>query len=863
MLKYSFGQKWHGMRNLGNTVALCAVMLLAAALRLTGVLRADPLWHPDEHFLVFWPLNFLSGDLNPHFFAYPTLQLYLVGLVYGSYFLWQNMFGTGWNVGEFAAVHYFWNDDLLLQLARALSVSLAVGTVWWVICLTRRIYGAGAAPIAGLLLAVCVIHVRQSPLAAVDVPMTFWFVATVWASVRLIDRRGPWDYVLAGIFTGLCGATKYPGLLAGSAVLAAHLSARRPLFHTHLGLAGLAAGASFSAVAPYLLIDYPATTKALRFLASYTASGHHIDLGSGAWFHLSVSLPRGLGWLSMLCAAFAVVESVRKRQRKVWIVLTAALVLYLFLAPSKAVFVRYAMPLMAIQAVIVAGAIQHVARFRWRVLLLLFVVAEPLYGSVRASQLHGATDTRTEARRWIESNLPMGSTCCNFGGWAGDVPLKTLENHWWRMKYYAANFGLAQLEASMPVLADEDPGIPYYSYVIQPGDRASESGYMRTVIDRSCEYVLLHRHPLSYSNVDSLFAQELPTRGKMLRRWVPRGAITSDPIYDPADAFYLPIGNFGDLRQSGPEIELWQVKRNDRSRAVDVSTEQLFGKGYVLWATMLLGQELTEQAKLLADKALVLEGDDFETLLVAGEIYSSLGRTNEAQLLYRRAINFRPEDARPYDKLGLLFSAMGEYPKAIEFHERSIRLAPSRALFHNNLGVAKQARGDREDAIRHWVEATRLDANNVDALYNLATAQFMRGSYEAAGAYFIRAIDLRPKDPKILNNAAWTFAKLEKYERAIEYWERALELDPGYRDLLSNIAFTYQNNLQDYQKAIHYWQRSVAAAPDQVTPYLQLVEINRQIGQNRDAERWAAKLQELHPDHPTARTVLGSPTQEQ
>jgi hypothetical protein len=70
-------------------LALGGVLLLALLLRLWPLLAGDPAWHPDEYSFVFFPLNFFSGDLNPHFFTYPTLHYYLLGVVYALFYFFQ------------------------------------------------------------------------------------------------------------------------------------------------------------------------------------------------------------------------------------------------------------------------------------------------------------------------------------------------------------------------------------------------------------------------------------------------------------------------------------------------------------------------------------------------------------------------------------------------------------------------------------------------------------------------------------------------------------------------------------------------------------------------------------------------------
>ena len=76
-------------------VGIALIGLLALALRVYALDFGLPSWlHPDEFSFVFIPLNFFSGDFNPHFFTYPTFHYYALGLVYLIYFLYENLGGA-------------------------------------------------------------------------------------------------------------------------------------------------------------------------------------------------------------------------------------------------------------------------------------------------------------------------------------------------------------------------------------------------------------------------------------------------------------------------------------------------------------------------------------------------------------------------------------------------------------------------------------------------------------------------------------------------------------------------------------------------------------------------------------------------
>ena len=214
-----------------DTAALALAVLAAAALRLYALDFGLPsLLHPDEFSFVYFPLNFYSLDFNPHFFTYPTLHYYVLALVYSIVFALQAICGAGLPLEQFIALHYFYDQHILVYWARLLSACYGIGTILWGAAIAGQLYGRSARWQAAALGAVGTVLARQSALAGVDAAMLFWFAAVIWAAVRLLERDSLRSYLLAAALLGTAAACKYPGALAASAILAAHLLAQRPFF---------------------------------------------------------------------------------------------------------------------------------------------------------------------------------------------------------------------------------------------------------------------------------------------------------------------------------------------------------------------------------------------------------------------------------------------------------------------------------------------------------------------------------------------------------------------------------------------------------------------------------------------------------
>ena len=77
------------IRKLKSPPALCAAVLLLGLWLRWPLL--EPQWqHIDEQAFIDYPLGFWSGDLNPHFFNYPTLFMYTVAAAL------QVLYACGW-----------------------------------------------------------------------------------------------------------------------------------------------------------------------------------------------------------------------------------------------------------------------------------------------------------------------------------------------------------------------------------------------------------------------------------------------------------------------------------------------------------------------------------------------------------------------------------------------------------------------------------------------------------------------------------------------------------------------------------------------------------------------------------------------
>jgi hypothetical protein len=519
---------------------------LGAAVLAGVILRVWGLWfglphaqaRPDEVEAVSYALKIARGDLNPHFFHWPSLHLYILAFLFRADMVARGLPGPAGATPTF---------EHLVPLGRAYVAVAGVLTIPVLFLLARRAASPLAAIGAAALLAVAPLHVRDAHFAMTDVTMTLLVTASLWliveAHVRLEralpapgapDRgRGLFVMAAAGFLGGLAAGTKYSAaaILAAAAVSPLALAAttrswRRASTWTPF-LAFLASGAAgFVTATPFAVLDFAAFRADLLFDFAHLSGGHGPDLGRGWVRHLVFSLPHGLGPAAFVAACAGTVVALVRGGTPLRMVIAFVAAVYLTIGSGFTVFARYALPLIPVGCLLAALAVESVSRALGRVALvfptLLAVVAAPsLVNSVWIDVLLARTDTRVLAARWLSERLPPDSTVFESGREYVRLDIASPRLHRWRY----------------------DPATGHFA---------------GATADMLPAWLVLHRSPLAeYTPVPE------PVEALARRSYVPvrEFAGTSDGVdpgaYDQQDAFFLPLAGFRHVWRPGPTITVY------------------------------------------------------------------------------------------------------------------------------------------------------------------------------------------------------------------------------------------------------------------------------------------------------------------
>jgi hypothetical protein len=384
-------------------------------------------YHPDEGFIVHRAIRFHGGDLDPRFFNWPSLYMYLLSGVYGLFF------------GLRGVVESFSRDPTPFYLiGRTLTALMGTATILVVYALGARLYGVSVGVVASLFLTVNLLHIRDSHYITTDVPLTFLLAIAVLFVVRYWREGRTRDALWSGLFAGLAASMKYPGGMALLPLVLAHLVRDRPagpawrdarsLLSPPLLGAGLLALVGFLVGTPYAVLTPVAF---VRGVLSELREVHTVQFGNEAdmnayLFHLLHSFPEGMGWPLFLLALGGLVIALWRHGRRELILLAFPVPYFLVIGTWSSRFERYTLPLLPFLTLLAAVCLVTAAQVvrargglrlaRWSpgpglglALAVALLVAPEIVRIVQWHLLIARPDTRAVAGQWIEREIPNGA----------------------------------------------------------------------------------------------------------------------------------------------------------------------------------------------------------------------------------------------------------------------------------------------------------------------------------------------------------------------------------------------------------------------------------------------------------------------
>ena len=543
-----------GLTNL-HTIVLIVILALALGLRLWGISFGLPYeYHVDEVQYVRQAASMGERGLEPTWWNNPPFYKYVLFAEYAALFVIGRALGAYASVAEFGRLNSL-DPTLLYLLGRITSAFFGTATVLTTYWLGKTAYNRRTGLIAAFFLAVCFVHVRDSHYAVNDAALVFFVTVGLLACAKIVQRASLRWYVVAGIATGVGFATKYTAAFVLVPLLTAHTVSRMneattgvmPKRRLALGLA--VAGIAAAVASPYFVIAPSKVVsdvyRALFLAGHYGFDGWEIDPSGGYAFYLK-SLAWGLGWPLLALSLAGLVIAVVRHCRQDVVFMSLPVVMYLVLGRQQMFFARFILP--AVPALVVLGScllekiVSSLVRSRSIMMATASIAAvlvggQPLAAVLRHDALLTSTDTRTQAKTWIEANIAENSKI------AVDWPVHG------------------------PPLATQEKGVPnstrLYDVTIVGGSGLSEHSaeyYRENGYDYLIASSFIYNIPLVDKEQDAArraFYASLDKEFKLVKVFKPYSGENEPPFI--FDQIYGPATSLFEFERPGPTLKIYQV----------------------------------------------------------------------------------------------------------------------------------------------------------------------------------------------------------------------------------------------------------------------------------------------------------------
>lgn len=423
------------------TPALVVVLVASAALDIVGIWWGLPShrgWAPDE----IIPENTLrairerfSGGWHE---VYPPLHFAVLAAAGAPFLLAARALAM--QVDSLAVT------SLLFFAARAVSVVMAVGTVWVVYLCGRRLGGEIAGVTSAAIVALMPPMVFYGKLANVDVPCVFWFAVSLWFYLRTIESFRRNDCHLFAVAASLAVCTKdqayafyvLPFLLLTGVVLVRgcllHRSSDPAQLDARSLLVSLLLAAGVFIVCQNLVLNFSGFVAHLNLVvgpASVNYRAWPASLtGQAAMAREAARQIRWiLGWPALIVCLAGLVDLARRWSfgRAAAIILPALSYYLCFIAVVGYHYDRFFLGPCLVLALSGGRLVATVweAGFRRRLTGLAIGLAAGAYLLLRAASIDALMmqDSRYTIERWLQQEVAAGSTI------AGAGPLEALPRH--------------------------------------------------------------------------------------------------------------------------------------------------------------------------------------------------------------------------------------------------------------------------------------------------------------------------------------------------------------------------------------------------------------------------------------------------
>jgi 4-amino-4-deoxy-L-arabinose transferase-like glycosyltransferase len=413
-------------------ILLGVILLIALVVRIWGISHDLPyIYHPDEPgYVNISQTIFKTGDLNPHFFNYPSLFFYINSFAYIPYYLFGKLLGVFASPSSILAPTSLAMGvtkspmPTAVLFGRIITIAFGIGGIGLTFLIGKQLTSrASIGLVAALLMAISPSNVIHSRFVTPDTFVVFFAAASFLATILVYQQGKTWHYIVAGLCIGFTASSKYNGALIVLPLLVAHFlrHGKKAMKEWNIYLALFFCGLGFVASTPFALIDFSEFLADLRFESQHYSTGHAGMEGNTLEWYLSY-MWQTAGIIYIL-GALEILRGAYRRSRKLILLSVFPLAYFIFISSFMVRNDRTFLPLTPFLFLLAASFFVHLLRriktFQSKALrrfsslaiacLLIVGLISPTSKTIANGIRITTVDSRETARVWISDNLPSGA----------------------------------------------------------------------------------------------------------------------------------------------------------------------------------------------------------------------------------------------------------------------------------------------------------------------------------------------------------------------------------------------------------------------------------------------------------------------
>ncbi|MEK7791048.1 MAG: glycosyltransferase family 39 protein [Deltaproteobacteria bacterium] len=517
------------------------ILLFGFLIRLAGIEFGLPdVYHADEPMMVNHAVSYASWDFNPHYFKLPPLLSYLLFIIYGIYFAIGCLFGFFGSISEFQEL-FIANPTSFYLLSRFIfGVLFGTASIYLVYSLSVSFFKEkGIALLSSFFLAFSFLHVIHSHYVYHDIPMVFFILLTVRKIYELYKDPKLSHYLWSAFFGGIAAGFKYNAALLSLSLFLAHVLKEEKISFRALFLDKKLYAAAVVMIFTYFLTNPFSIVSFSEFAGELTTQFDAEDR-LPFFYHLRYSLAEGMGKPLLVCSLAGFLIVIFQLGRAGSVLFSFPLIFYLFCVFVSQPHERYMLPIVPFFAISAAYFIfwlyllstkPRVAECEGSPLkkssllyLMAGLVALPtLIKSLYVDGMLFQSDTRTEAKEWIEKNIPKEASIALDHTFF--LPRLLHSSKQLEEKWAEADSALQKRRIELISRLSERKTAYHLFYLVSQGDMNEAFLFSRPVIkkswkelkERGIQYVVIHKREEDFSD----FYLNIDQQARLLQTFSP------------------------------------------------------------------------------------------------------------------------------------------------------------------------------------------------------------------------------------------------------------------------------------------------------------------------------------------------------